>query len=77
MADSEQRSDKRVALRLGQQSLRGVDENHRQISGRSAGSHVARVLFVAWCVGDDEFPPRRAEITVRDVNRNALFTLGP
>jgi len=32
---------------------------------------------MARCVRDDELSPRRAEIPVRDVNRDALLTLGP
>ena len=42
----------------------------------AAGDHVARVLLVARRVGDDELAPRRREVAVRDVDRDALLALG-
>ena len=76
MADAEEGSDKCVPLRLRQQPFRSIDENHCQIGGRSAGRHVSCVLFMARCVRDDELSPRRAEIPVSDVNRDALLAFG-
>src|SRR5205807_1514316 len=38
--------------------------------------HVSRVLLMAGRVRNDELSPRRAEIPVSDVNRDALLTLG-
>jgi hypothetical protein len=33
-------------------------------------------LDVAGCIGHDELAARRGKVTVRHVNRNALFTFG-
>jgi hypothetical protein len=46
-----------VAPGLGQHALARVDQDHRQVGGRRAGDHVARVLLVARRVGDDELAP--------------------
>ena len=72
----EQRRDHRVAPRLLEHALAGVDEHEREVGGRRAGHHVARVLHVAGRVGDDELAPRRREVAVRDVDRDALLALG-
>ena len=62
--------------RLLEQAVAGVDQHDRQLGGRRAGHHVARVLDVARRVGDDEFPLGRGEVAVGDVDRDALFTFG-
>jgi hypothetical protein len=46
VADPEQRDQIAVAARLRQHALARVDQDHRQIGGRGAGDHVARVLLV-------------------------------
>ena len=53
-----------------------VDQHDREIGGRGAGDHVARVLLVAGGVGDDELAPRRLEVAVGDVDRDPLLALG-
>ena len=53
-------------------STRTIDE----VGGRGAGDHVARVAHVAGGVGDDERAPRRREVAVGDVDRDALLALG-
>ena len=58
-------------------ALARVEQDHREVGGRRAGDHVARVLHVARGVGDDELAPRRGEVAVRDVDRDALLPLGP
>ena len=72
----QQRRDHRVAARLLEHALAGVDEHEREVGGRRAGDHVARVLHVPGRVGDDELAPRRREVAVRDVDRDALLALG-
>ena len=57
-------------------ALARVDEHDREVGGRRAGDHVARVLHVAGRVGDDELAPRRREVAVGDVDRDALLALG-
>ena len=53
-----------------------VDEDHRDLGGRRARDHVARVLDVAGRVGKLEPAPRRDERAVRDVDRDPLLALG-
>ena len=74
--DAEQRRDERVAARLLDHAVAGVDQDDRQVGGRGAGDHVARVLHVAGRVGDDELAPRGREVAVGDVDRDALLALG-
>ena len=74
--DAEQGADERVALGLLQHASARVQQDHREVGGRGAGHHVARVLLVAGAVGDDEAPPRGREVAVGDVDRDALLALG-
>jgi hypothetical protein len=53
-----------------------IDEDDCQVCGRRAGHHVAGVLLVTRRVRDDEAPPRRREVAIGDVDRNALLALG-
>ena len=64
------------AALLGQ-SLPRVHEDDRQVGGRGARHHVARVLNMAGRVGDDEFAAGGREVAVGDVDGDALLTLGP
>jgi hypothetical protein len=65
-----------VALRLRLDAMRGIDEQNRQVSGRCAGCHIARVLFVAGRIGEDELALGGGEIAIRDVDRDPLFAFG-
>jgi hypothetical protein len=73
--DPQQRRDERVALRLLEDALAGVDQDQGQVGCRRARHHVARVLNVPGGVGDDELPPRGREVPVRHVDRDALLPL--
>ena len=75
--DAQQRRDERVALGLLDHAVARVDEHERQVGGRRAGDHVARVLHVARRVGDDELALRCGEVAVGDVDGDALLALGP
>ena len=77
MRDAQQRADERMAPGLREHPLARVDQHDRQIGGRGAGDHVARVLLVAGGVGDDEPALGRGEVAVGDVDRDALLALGP
>ena len=70
------RSVIRVAARLLGQPAAGVDQDHREVGGRGARDHVARVLRVAGAVVQHEAAPRRGEVAVGDVDRDALLALG-
>ena len=76
VADAEQRDDVGVAARLHLHAARGVDQDDREVAGRGAGRHVARVLLVARAVGDDVLALLGVEIAVGDVDRDALLALG-
>jgi len=76
-ADAQQAGDVAVALGLGQHTVAGIDQDDREVAGRGAGRHVARVLGVPGGVGDDELPPGRGEVAVRHVDGDALLPLGP
>ena len=62
--------------RLGQHALARIDQQHREVGGRGAGDHVARILLVARRVGDDELALLAREEAVGDVDRDALLALG-
>ena len=65
-----------MPARLLEHAVAGVDQHHRDVRGRRAGDHVARVADVPGGVGDDERPPRGGEEAVGDVDRDALLALG-
>src|SRR5207248_11671451 len=73
--DPEQPKDTRMPLRLRLDSSARVQEQNCELCIRSAGSHVARVLLMPGSVGKNELSPRSAEITVGDVDSNALLAL--
>jgi hypothetical protein len=75
--DAEQRGDERVAATLAQEAVTRVHQDQREVGGRGARDHVARVVLVPRGVGDDERAPRGREIAVGDVDRDALLALGP
>ena len=77
VGNAQQRADERMAPGLREHPLARVDQHDRQIRGRGAGDHVARVLLVAGRVGDDEPALSGGEVAVGDVDRDALLALGP
>ncbi len=76
VADAEQRGDDRMAPGLAQHALARIDQHDGEIGGRCAGRHVARVLFVAGRVGNDELALRRGEEAIGDIDGDALLALG-
>ena len=65
-----------MAARLGQDALARVDHQDGDIGGRGAGCHVARILFMAGRVGNNELALVGGKETIGDINRDALFALG-
>ena len=63
--DAEQRRDERVPAGLLDHALAGVDQDHREVGGRGARDHVARVALVARGVGDDELAVGGLEVRGR------------
>ena len=76
MLDAQQRHDERVAARLRQDALAGIDHQNGDIGGRRTRRHVAGVLLVTRRVGDDELALFGREKAIGNVNRDALFALG-
>jgi hypothetical protein len=74
--NAEQGGNARMAARLVQDAFAGIDQHYRNVRRRGSRGHIARVLLVAWGIGDDEFPFQRGEVPVGHVNRDALFPLG-
>jgi hypothetical protein len=73
MPSSEQTSECRRVC--GSTPFARIDQQYREIGGRGAGNHIARVLLVPGRVGDDERAPRSREEAVGDINRDALLPL--
>jgi len=73
--DAQQGQDAGMAARLGQDALTGIDQQHTEIAIRRSRGHIARVLHMAWGIGNDELPPRRREIAVSHVDGDALLAL--
>ena len=71
--DAEERAEKGVAAGLGDDACAGIDKQDGQVRRRTAGNHVAGILFVPRSVGDDEFAAVGREVAVCHVNRDALF----
>ena len=71
----EQVGDQSVTAGLGQDAVSRVDQEHRDISGRSGGHHVPRVLLMARRVGDHQSTARRGHEPVGDIDRDALLAL--
>ena len=77
MRDAQEAGDEGVTTGLLQHTLAGVDEHNGQVGRRRARHHVARVLNVAWGVGDDELASGGGEVAIGDVDGDALLALGP
>ncbi len=73
--DAEQRSDEAVPAGLFQDPLACVHEDDGQVRGAGACDHVARVLDVPRCIGDDELAFRCGEVAVGYVDGDALLAL--
>ena len=76
MGNPKQRRNKRVTARLREHAFRDVDDDDGGVRRRRARHHVSCVLDVPRRIRDDEFPARRGEITIRDVDRDLLLALG-
>ena len=62
--------------RLRQHAVARIDQNDGQLRRGGAGRHVARVLLVPGCIGDDELALRRGEVAIGDVDGDALLAFG-
>jgi hypothetical protein len=76
VAHAKQRDDDRMALGLCEQPLARVDQHDREVGVGRAGSHIAGILLVARCVGDDERAPVGGKVAIGDIDGDALLALG-
>jgi len=56
--------------------MTSVNQNDRQVGGRSAGRHVAGILLVAGGIGDDELALLGREKAISEIDGDLLFALG-
>ena len=75
MPDSQQGYDIAMPPGLRDDALARIDQDHRKVRSRRARCHVAGVLLMAGRVGGDEAALVGGEITVGDVDSDALFAL--
>ena len=75
LPDAEQATKKGVTFGLLQHAFARVDEYYGEFRGRSTGRHVARVLLMPRCIGNDKGALRRRKETIGDVDRDALLPL--
>ena len=73
MRNAEQRCDDGMATRLGLQAFACVHQNQRKVGSTGAGHHIARVLLVAWRIGDDEAAFQCREIAVSHIDGDPLL----
>ncbi len=76
VAHAKQRNDDRMAVRLREQPLAGVDQHDREIGVGRASRHVAGELLVARRIGDDERALFGSEVAIGHVDGDALLAFG-
>ena len=74
--NAQQRYQKRVTAGLRDNSQTGINQNHSQIGRRTARNHIACVLLVSRCVGNDKLTLVGREIAISHINGDALLALG-
>ena len=57
-------------------TMAGICKDNGEVCRRGTGDHVPSVLDMTGSVSNDELSFWRREISVRYVNRDALFTFG-
>ena len=62
-----------VTSRLRQHAFPCVDQDDGKICSRCGSDHVARVLLVPRCVGNDVLARAGREVTIGDIDGDALF----
>ena len=72
----QQGRDREVTAGLLRHPGSHVHEHHQGVGRRRARDGVARVLHVPRAIREDEGAPGGSEVSVRDVDRDALLALG-
>ena len=65
-----------MATRLRNHTRTGIHQNDGKVGSRTAGDHIAGVLFVSRSVGNDELTVIRTEIAVSHIDGDPLFAFG-
>ena len=65
-----------MATRLRNHTRTGIHQNDGKVGSRTAGDHIAGVLFVPRSVGYDELTVIRTEIAISHIDGNPLFAFG-
>ena len=65
-----------MAARLRNHSRAGIHQDDGKVGSRTAGDHIAGVLFVSRSVGNDELTVIRTEIAVGHIDGDPLFAFG-
>jgi hypothetical protein len=75
LPDPHKGTNPRVPPGLGQDSLRCVDQDDRQVRKAGADRHVAGILLMPGRIRDDKAPFVCCEVPVGDIDRDSLFPL--
>ena len=73
MLDTQQRYQIGMATGLCNHARTGIHQDNRQVSCRTTGNHVSRILLVSRSIGYDEFTVVRAEVAVSYIDRDPLL----
>ena len=65
-----------MSLGLRDHALARIHQHDREVRSGGPGDHVAGVLLVTGCVGDDEAALGRREVAVGHIDCDALLALG-
>ena len=74
--DAQQACDVGMTARLRQHAFARVHQHDGQFRGRCAGDHIARVLFMAGSIGNDELAAWCSEVAIGNIDRDALLAFG-
>ena len=73
VADSQQARDVRMTPRLYGHAVARINQQDGEVAVARARCHVAGELFVSWRVGDDVLARRRGEVSIRNIDGDALL----
>ena len=76
MFDAEQTDQESMAACLGDDASAGIDKDDSQVGRRAACNHIACILLVSRCVGDDELAQVCAEVAICHIDGDALLAFG-
>ena len=75
MLDSHQRADSRMTSGLHQNALLCIDQNDRKLREGGTYCHISGIFLMSRCVRNNKAALIGCKITVRNIDRDPLFTL--